>query len=90
MLGGSPLVGVCTPNGDDWISTLVLRDGRVIRRRFSPGTMSEDEVLRLSLRYSDVTAEQVADATIRRASDASVVSVAVDDHFERLMRRIRG
>lgn len=86
----SPLVGVCTPNGDDWISTLVMRDGRVIRRRFSPGTMPEQDVLALSLRYAGVTSEQCADATIRRASEAATVAVATDDHFERIMRRIRG
>jgi hypothetical protein len=82
------MLHVFAPNGDDWVSTLVLRDGRVMRRRFSPGSMPEEDVLRISIHLSGVAAKDVLDATIRRASDATV-EVPADDHFDRLMRRIR-
>lgn len=84
-----PVSGIFEPNGSDWLVSLVLRDGRILNRRFSPGTMPEQQVLSLALHIAGARPEDCRDAIVQRVGEAKVIADAPEDHFTRLMRRVR-
>lgn len=81
-----PLFG---PSGSDWITTVRTRDGRVINRRICPGTIAEEDAVRLSVHASDLSPSDIADVSVRRASDARILTERVDDEFKALMGRVQ-
>lgn len=77
------------PNGNDWLVSLVLNDGRILNRRFSPGSMTEEQALATAIRIAGVSPADCRDAIVQRIGQAKVIADAPDDHFARLMRRVR-
>lgn len=85
------MLGVVAPGREDWIVTLLMRDGTVYNRRITPGNMTDEQALALALRVQRVRPDQVVDASCRRAGDqASVIIENQEEEFERLLARMRG
>jgi hypothetical protein len=89
MRANPSVISLFSPSDSDWVTTIRTRDGRVLNQRISPGSMTEDEAMRMSVRTAGLAHADVLDCFARRVGDSSVVSSQVEDHFERLMRRLR-
>lgn len=89
-MSGASAISFFGPTDSDWITTIRTRDGRVLNRRISPGgTMSEEAAISFSIRASELHPAEVLDCSARRAGDPALIVSEVDDHFQRLMRRLR-
>jgi hypothetical protein len=89
MSDAAAVFSLFEPNGSDWLVSLVLDDGTIVNRRFSPGSMTEQQALAMALHIARVSPERCKDAIVQRVGQAKVIEAAPDDHFERLMRRVR-
>ena len=90
MSKGEGVISLFTPGASDWIVTIRTCDCRVINRRISPGnTMSEEDAVAMSIKASNLNPAEVVDSSARRAGDVALVVSDADDHFQRLMRRLR-
>ena len=81
------IAGLFSPDGDDVVVTLSLKDGRVISRRISPGHVTESQALRIALSASHLTGNEVASWDMRRASETKVVVDGIDEFLDALRRR---
>jgi hypothetical protein len=72
------------PGDNDWVVSVVQRDGKSWSRRINPGTVSEEAALGFALVASGVKAHEVDRWSIRRAGDRQIV---LDDPFASLLRR---
>ncbi len=87
----SSLLGVVSPNADDWIVTLLMRDGVVYNRRITPGNMTDEQALALAIRVQRIRPDQIVDAMCRRVGDTpKVVAESQEDEFRKLVQRMRG
>jgi len=89
MSDAAAVFSLFEPNGSDWLVSLVIDDGTIVNRRFSPGSMTEQQVLTMALHIARVSPERRKDAIVQRVGQAKVIEAAPDDDFERLMRRLR-
>lgn len=88
-MGFAQAASVFTPNGDDWIVTVVMRSRRIWTRRISPGTMPEQEAVRLALLANGTKPVEVHDISVRRVGDQAKLEIApADDPLARLLRRL--
>ena len=90
MASGDAVISLFSPTASDWITTIRTKDGRLINRRICPGNqMSEQDAISMSIRVSGLSSSEVIDCSARRAGDPALIVSETDDHFQRLMRRLR-
>ena len=78
---------ITTPGSSDWIVTIERKDGGIVSRRISPGSMDEPAAIRIALTAGGMSGLEVDRWSIRRAGEAVVSVDAVDDFLEALRRR---
>jgi len=72
------------PGDNDWVVSVVQRDGKSWSRRINPGTVSEEAAIGFALASSGVKPHEVDRWSVRRAGDRQIV---LDDPFAALLRR---
>jgi hypothetical protein len=82
------VVGLFTPDADDWVVALHFRDGTVETRRVSPGRLTERQALGYAIAASGRLVAEVSDARLTRVGNASSeVQQRSSEDFERLVAR---
>lgn len=68
------VVSLFGPSDQDWIVTLVTKDGRVVNRRVSPGKIEEEAAVRFAMCASEIMLADLDSFSVRRACDRSLVT----------------
>lgn len=80
---------VFSPNGDDWLVSVALRNRRVVTRRISPGNMTEQEAVAIAVRIGRFRQDDIADIVARRVGSSAKVEIAsASDPFAALLLKM--
>jgi hypothetical protein len=84
----TPATSIAVPTESDWIVSIRLREGRTVKFRVSPGTVSEELAAARALKAGRVPMDAVAHIDVVRAADHCKVSA--EDYETQLRALMRG